>query len=114
MDKTIADLEWKSTFKAKNKVLEAVLTNQGFTITTGRLHCTKLEKQLKTLDTKVDTMFTPLRDAFEYQHIIQQFNDQCDTDKETAKYNSMQRSDIIANQIKKNEKFLRIHRRHST
>ena len=88
MDKTIADPEWKTTLEAKNKALEVALTNQSFTITTDRLHRTKLEKQIKTLDTKVDTMFTPLRDIFEYQNIIQQFDDPCETDKETAQYNS--------------------------
>ena len=51
-------------------------------------------------------MFTPLKDTFEYQHIMKIFDDQCDTDKEMALFNSKQRSDIVANQIKENKKLV--------
>ena len=88
MKTTIADPEWKTSLVAKNKAIKVTLTNQKFAIITGQLHRTRIEKQLTSLDTKVDTMFTPLKDTFEYQHIMQIFDDQCETDKETALFNS--------------------------
>ena len=85
---TIADPDWKNSLVAKNTALEDTLTNQQFAITVDQLHRSRLEKLITALDTKVDTMFTPLRDTFEYQHIIQQFDDQCHTDKDTTLFNA--------------------------
>ena len=104
MKLTIADPAWKTSLFAKTTALEDTLTNQKFAITADQLHRTRLEELLTALNTKVDTIFTPLNDTFEYQHIMQLFDDQCDTDKETALFNAKQRSDTVATQIKENKK----------
>ena len=49
-------------------------------------------------------MFTPLADIFEYQHILQKFDNQYVTDEKTAKYSSKQRSNIVTDQQKENKR----------
>ena len=49
-------------------------------------------------------MFTPLADAFEYHHTLQNSEDQYVIDEKAAKYSSKQRSNIVADQQKENRR----------
>lgn len=98
MDKTIANPKWKSTLIIKDEALEETLRIQIFILSNDRIHRANIDKNLLTLNTKVDTTLTPLLDTFEYQHIIQKFDDQYVTDEQAAKYCSKQRSQIVVDQ----------------
>ena len=87
-NKSIADPTWKTALISKDRALDDTLTLQLFSLTTDRLHRAKLHKKIMTLDTKVNTILTPLIDTFEYQHIIQKFDYQHVTDEQAAKYSS--------------------------
>jgi len=104
LTKAITDPDWKTTLETKNKALEEIILKQKGALVNNQLHMTRMEREFKALNTKVDSMFTPLRDTFEYQHIIQQFDEQHNADTTTALFNAKQRADIVATQLTETKK----------
>ena len=64
-NKSIADPTWKTALISKD-IGHWMIPSQSnlFSLTADRLHRAKLHKKIMTLDTKVNTMLTPLIDTF--------------------------------------------------
>ena len=62
INKQIANPPWTNTLLIKYEALKASLTNTDNILTNDRLNFTETDSALITLNTKVDTMFTPLLD----------------------------------------------------
>ena len=62
INKKIANPPWTNTLLVKYEALKTSLTNTDNILTNDRLNRTKTDSALITLNTKVDTMFTPLLD----------------------------------------------------